>query len=68
MLTLMKIHHLWIIIFFTSRLRDEPLVDEELRLLGEAEEELSLNLHRVDSFNGFVNLVVQGLNFLKRMP
>ncbi len=35
----------------TSGLRDEPLVDEELRVLGEAEEELSVRLHPVDRFN-----------------
>lgn len=48
----------------TSGLRDDPLVDEELRILGEAQEELSLNLHRVDRLHGLVDLVVQRLDLL----
>ena len=51
----------------TSWLRDDPFVDEELRLLGEAEEELALDLHRVDRLHGFVDLVVQALDLLKWM-
>jgi hypothetical protein len=49
----------------TSGLRNNPLVDEELRLLGEAEEELTLNLHCVDRLYGFVDLVVKRLDLLK---
>ena len=48
----------------TSGLRDDPLVDEELRLLGEAEEELALDLHRVDRLHRLVDLIVQALDLL----
>ena len=50
---------------FTSGLRDEPLVDKELRVLGKAEIELTVSLHRVDRLNCLVNLVVQTLDFLE---
>jgi hypothetical protein len=46
-------------------LRNDPLADEELRLLGEAEEELALNFHSVDSFDSLVDLVVKRLDLLK---
>jgi hypothetical protein len=46
-------------------LRNDPLADEELRLLGEAEEELALNLHSVDCFDSLVDLVVKRLDLLK---
>merc|ERR1719336_2476282 len=49
-----------------SGLRDEPLVDKELRVLGKAEIELAVSLHRVDRLNCLVNLVVQTLDFLLR--
>ena len=48
----------------TSGLRDDPLVDEQLRLLGEAEEELALDLHRVDRLHRLVDLVVEALDLL----
>jgi hypothetical protein len=46
-------------------LRNDPLADEELWLLGEAEEELALNLHSVDCFDSLVDLVVKRLDLLK---
>ncbi len=49
----------------TSGLRNDPLANEELRLLGEAEEELALNLHSVDCFDSLVDLVVKRLDLLK---
>ena len=48
------------------RLRLQPLVDEQLRVLGEAEEELSAGLQAVDGLHGLVDLVVQGLDLLLR--
>jgi len=51
----------------TSRLRDDPFVDEKLRLLGEAEEKLSLDLHSVNRLHSFVNLVIQRLNLLLKI-
>ena len=44
----------------------EPLVDEQLRVLGEAEEKLPTCLQAVDGLHRLVDLVVQGLNLLLR--
>ena len=50
--------------FEVSGLGLEPLVDEQLRVLGEAEEELSAGLETVDGLHCLMDLVVQGLNLL----
>ena len=44
----------------------EPLVDEQLRILGEAKEELATSLQTVDGLHGLVDLVVQRLYLLLR--
>ena len=51
--------------FLTLGLRDQPLVDEELRIAGEAQEELPVRLHRVDRLHGLVDARVQRLDLLK---
>jgi len=44
-------------------LGNNPLVDKLLRILGEAEEKLSIGLQLVDRFYRFVNLVVKVLKY-----
>ena len=51
-------HHLQI-----SRLRNEPLIDEKLRVFGETQVEFPLSFHRVDRIHRLVNFVIQILNF-----
>ena len=48
------------------RLGLEPLVDEQLRILGEAEEELPAGFETVDGLHRLVDLVVQRLDLLLR--
>ena len=48
------------------RLGLKPLVDEQLWVLGEAEEELAAGFKTVDGLHRLVDLVVQGLDFLLR--
>merc|ERR1719422_1604436 len=42
----------------------EPFVDEQLRILGETQEEFSAGLQTVDGLHSFMNLVVQRLDLL----
>ena len=42
----------------------QPLVHEQLRVLGRAEEELPVGLERVDGLHGLMYLGVQGLDLL----
>ena len=51
-------HHLQI-----SRLRNEPLIDEKLRIFGETQVEFTLSFHRIDRVNRLVDFVIQILNF-----
>lgn len=47
-----------------TRLRDDPFVDELLRILGETKEELSVRLQLVDGLDSLVDFVVQPLYLL----
>lgn len=47
-----------------SRLRDDPLVNELLRIFSETQEKFSIRFQRIYRFDGFVNFVVQALYFL----
>lgn len=47
-----------------AHFRNDPLVDELLRILGEAQEELAVGLHGVDVVDRLVDLGVQALDFL----
>ena len=42
----------------------QPLVDEQLRILGRAQEELSAGLQRDDSLHGLLDFVIQGEDLL----
>jgi hypothetical protein len=45
-------------------LGNDPLVDELLRILGEAEEKLAIGFQLVDRFHCFVDLVVKVLKLI----
>lgn len=47
-----------------AHFRNDPLVDELLRILGKAQEELAVGLHCVDVVDRLVNLGVQALDLL----
>lgn len=47
-----------------SGLRDDPFVDELLRILGETQEEFAVRLQLVDSLDSLVDLVIQTLDLL----
>ena len=50
--------------FKVARLRNDPFVDETLRILGEAQEKFPIRLQLIDGVNGFVYFRVQTLNLL----
>lgn len=47
-----------------SRLRDDPLVNELLRVFGKTEEKFSIRFKRIYRFHCFVNFVIEALYFL----